>query len=131
MTTSTSVSVPCPDVLVPTADDLEEIIIFIGNQYGWEYIEPINEILGAFPLSHTWNKVDLDIPELEWEGKIQAMIEEFKLFPIIKIAEFLSVPLSVPIPGLGITVDCQRLIADPSYKVQLLSLIHISEPTRR
>lgn len=120
MTTSTSVSVPCPDVLVPTADDLEEIIIFIGNQYGWEYIEPINEILGAFPLSHTWNKVDLDIPELEWEGKIQAMIEEFKLFPIIKIAEFLSVPLSVPIPGLGITVDCQRLIADPSYKVQLL-----------
>ena len=120
MTTSTSVSIPCPDALVPTADDLEEIIIFIGNQYGWEYIEPINEILGAFPLSHTWNKVDLDIPELEWEGKIQAMIEEFKLFPIIKIAEFLSVPLSVPIPGLGITVDCQRLIADPSYKVQLL-----------
>ena len=48
MTTSTSVSVPCPDVLVPTADDLEEIIIFIGNQYGWEYIEPINEILVLF-----------------------------------------------------------------------------------
>ena len=44
------------------------------------------------------------------------MIEEFKLFPIIKIAEFLSVPLSVPIPPFGITVDCQKLIEDPSYK---------------
>ena len=74
-------------------DDLEEIIIFIGNQYGWEYIEPINEILGAFPLSHTWNKVDLDIPELEWEGKIQVMIENLNYSQLLKIAEFLSVPL--------------------------------------
>ena len=108
MTTSTSVSVPCPDVLVPTADDLEEIIIFIGNQYGWEYIQPIEEILGAFPLSHTWPK-ELDWPELEWEGKIQAIIEEFKLYPIVKIAEFLSVPLTVVVPPFGITVDAKRL----------------------
>ena len=71
--------IPCPKVITPTADDLEKIIIFIGNKYGWEYIEPLNEILGAFPLSHSWDGITLDIPELEWENKIQAIIEEFKL----------------------------------------------------
>ena len=87
MTESTqTVECPCPQVVVPTADELEKAIIAIGNQYGWEYIKPIEDILGSFPLSHSWNK-EFDVPELEWEGKIQCMIEEFKLFPIIKIAE--------------------------------------------
>ena len=95
--TTQSVAVDCPEVLIPSADDLEKIIIFIGNKYGWEYIKPIEEILGAFPLSHTWPD-DLDFPELEWEGKIQAIIEEFKLFPIVKIAEFLKVSLTVVVP---------------------------------
>ena len=111
--------IPCPEVLIPSADDLEEIIIFIGNTYGWEYIKPIEEILGAFPLSHTWPD-DLDWPELEWEGKIQAIVEEFKLYPIVKIAEFLAVPLTVVVPPFGITVDCKRLFEDPSYKAELL-----------
>ena len=114
-----SVAVDCPEVVIPSADDLEKIIIFIGNQYGWEYIQPIEEILGAFPLSHTWPK-ELDWPELEWEGKIQAIIEEFKLYPIVKIAEFLAVPLTVVVPPFGITVDAKRLFEDPSYKLELL-----------
>ena len=111
--------IPCPEVLIPSADDLEEIIIFIGNTYGWEYIKPIEEILGAFPLSHTWPD-DLDWPELEWEGKIQAIVEEFKLYPIVKIAEFLAVPLTVVVPPFGIEVDCKKLFEDPSYKLELL-----------
>ena len=113
------IAVDCPEVVIPSADDLEKIIIFIGNQYGWEYIQPIEEILGAFPLSHTWPK-ELDWPELEWEGKIQAIIEEFKLYPIVKIAEFLAVPLTVVVPPFGITVDAKRLFEDPSYKLELL-----------
>ncbi len=112
--------IPCPEVLIPSADDLEEIIIFIGNTYGWEYIKPIEEILGAFPLSHTWPD-DLDWPELEWEGKIQAIVEEFKLYPIVKIAEFLAVPLTVVVPPFGIEVDCKKLFEDPSYKLELLN----------
>ena len=118
--TTQSVAVDCPEVVIPSADDLEKIIIFIGNQYGWQYIEPIKEILGAFPLSHTWNGAELDIPELEWEGKIQAIIEEFKLYPIVKIAEFLKVDLTVPVPPFGIEVDCQKLFQDPNYKAELL-----------
>ena len=114
-----SVAVDCPEVLIPSADDLEKIIIFIGNRYGWEYIEPIRELLGAFPLSHTWPD-DLDFPELDWEGKIQAIIEEFKLFPIVKIAEFLKVPLTVVVPPFGITVDAKKLFEDPGYKAELL-----------
>jgi hypothetical protein len=114
-----SVAVDCPEVLIPSADDLEKIIIEIGNTYGWEYIKPIEELLGAFPLSHTWPK-DLDIPELEWEGKIQAIIEEFKLYPMVKIAEFLAVPLEFVVPPFGITVDCKKLFEDPGYKAELL-----------
>ena len=116
----TPVAIECPQVVIPSADDLEKIIIQIGNQYGWEYIKPIEELLGAFPLSHTWNKVNLDIPELEWEGKIQCIIEEFKLYPIVKICEFLSIPLKIPVPPFGITVDCQRLFTEPGYKAELL-----------
>lgn len=117
--TKKPIPVDCPEVVIPSADDLEKIIIHIGNTYGWEYIQPIEEILGAFPLSFTWPD-DLDIPELEWEGKIQAIIEEFKLYPIVKIAEFLGVPLTVPVPPFGIEVDCQKLFKDPAYKAELL-----------
>ena len=119
--TKKPIPVDCPEVVIPSADDLEKIIIHIGNTYGWEYIQPIEKILGAFPLSHTWPD-DLDIPELEWEGKIQAIIEEFKLYPIVKIAEFLLPPdaLTVPVPPFGIEVDCQKLFQDPGYKAELL-----------
>ena len=117
--------IPCPKVIVPTADDLEKIIIFIGNKYGWEYIEPLNEILGAFPLSHSWDGITLDIPELEWENKIQAIIEEFKLYPIVKIAETIGklVPIDLVIiePITGIQVDVVALISDPDYKAKLLT----------
>ena len=105
---TTAVAIPCPQVIIPTADDLEEIIITIVNKYGAEYLEPIEEILGAFPLSFTWS-ADLDIPELEWEAKIQAIIEEFKLYPIVKIAEFLGVPLTVVVPPFGLEVDCKKI----------------------
>lgn len=116
--------VPCPKVITPTADDLEKIIIYIGNVYGWEYIKPIEEILGAFPLSHTWDGISLDIPELEWEGKIQCIIEEFKLYPLVKIAEGVAklfpIPLEFPVPPFGITVNVVKLIEDPDYKASLL-----------
>jgi len=126
MTTSNEpVKVPCPKVVKPTADDLEKIIIFIGNQYGWEYIKPLEELLGAFPLSHSWDGITLDIPELEWEGKIQCIIEEFKLYPLVKIAEVFSkiipVPLVVVEPITGISVDVPKLVQDPDYKAKLLT----------
>ena len=117
--------IPCPKVITPTADDLEKIIIFIGNKYGWEYIEPLNEILGAFPLSHAWDGITLDIPELEWENKIQAIIEEFKMYPMVKIAETLAklVPIDLVIiePITGIEVDVIKLFEDPDYKAKLLT----------
>ena len=123
MTTSTSVSVPCPKVFVPTAEELEKVIISIGNKYGWQYFEPIEEILGAFPLSHTWDKINFDVPELEWEKRIQCMVEEFKLFPAIKIAEAISklgpIPLVITDPIFGVQVDILRLINDPAYKGSL------------
>ena len=61
--------------------------------------------------------------ELEWEGKIQAIIEEFKLYPIVKIAEFLlpSDALTVVVPPFGITVDAKKLFEDPSYKQNYLT----------
>ena len=120
---TTSVSVPCPKVFVPTAEELEKVIISIGNKYGWQYFEPIEEILGAFPLSHTWDKINFDVPELEWEKRIQCMVEEFKLFPAIKIAEAISklgpIELVITDPIFGVQVDILRLINDPAYKGSL------------
>ena len=36
--TKKPIPVDCPEVVIPSADDLEKIIIHIGNTYGWEYI---------------------------------------------------------------------------------------------
>ena len=114
-----AVSVPCPKVLVPTADEVSQIFISIGNQFGWEYLDELKDILGAFPLSFTWDG-DFDVPELEWEGRIEAMIEEFKMFPAIKIAEAIAelTPISLELtdPIFGITVDLKKLLEDPEYK---------------
>jgi len=115
--------VPCPDVVVPTADDLRQIFLAIGNRYGWQELEKIEEILGAFPLSFTWNP-NFDFKELEWDGRIEALIEEFKMFPAVKIAEVLSefVPFDFEFtdPIFGIKVDVIKLFKDPEYKGQLI-----------
>ena len=118
--------VPCPAVLVPTADDLQEAIIAIGNRYGWDELKKLEEVLGVFPLSHTWDKINFDLPELEWEGKIEAMIEEFKMFPAIKIAEVLGSLIDLDLlkitdPIFGIEVDLKRLVSDPEYKPELIA----------
>lgn len=115
--------VPCPEVVVPTADDLKQIFLAIGNRYGWEELQQIEDVLGAFPLSFTWNP-DLDIKEIEWEGRIEALIEEFKLFPAVKIAEALSelIPFDLEFtdPIFGIKVDVVRLVKEPEYKGELI-----------
>ena len=120
MVVTAKATVPCPKVVVPTADDLRQIILAIGNRYGWEELKALEDALGIFPLSHTWDKKKLDWPEIEWEGKIEAMIEEFKLFPQIKIAEAIAelTPISLELtdPIFGITVDLKKLLEDPEYK---------------
>ena len=100
-----SAEVPCPAVLLPTADDFSQAIIAIGNRYGWEELKALEEVLGVFPLSHTWDKINFDVPELEWEGRIEAMIEEFKMFPAIKIAEVLGSLVDLDL--LKITDPCE------------------------
>jgi len=123
-TPTISAEVPCPKVVVPTADDLRQVIIAIGNRYGWEELKDLEELLGIFPLSHTWDKNKLDWPEIEWEGRIEALIEEFKLFPQVKIAEAISelIPISLEFtdPIFGITIDLKKLFNDPAYKGQLV-----------
>ena len=124
MVVTAKATVPCPKVVVPTADDLRQIVLAIGNRYGWEELKALEDALGIFPLSHTWDKKKLDWPEIEWEGKIEAMIEEFKLFPQIKIAEAIAelTPISLELtdPIFGITVDLKKLLEDPEYKAQLV-----------
>jgi len=116
-------TVPCPAVVVPTADDLRQIFLAIGNRYGWQELKQIEEILGAFPLSFTWNP-DFDLKELEWDGRIEALIEEFKMFPAVKIAEVLSefVPFDFEFtdPIFGIKVNVIKLFKDPEYKGELV-----------
>jgi len=116
--------IPCPEVVVPTADDVKQIFLAIGNRYGWQELQQIEEILGAFPLSHTWNKEKLDWPEIEWEGRIEALLEEYKIFPAVKIAEALSslVPFDFEFtdPIFGIKVDVVRLVKEPEYKAELV-----------
>ena len=125
-TPTLSAEVPCPAVLLPTADDFSQAIIAIGNRYGWEELKALEEVLGVFPLSHTWDKINFDVPELEWEGRIEAMIEEFKMFPAIKIAEVLGSLVDLDLlkitdPIFGVEVDLAKLVSDPEYKPKLVA----------
>jgi hypothetical protein len=77
--------------------------------------------LGNFPVSISRPVFGtLEIPEVEWEKRINAMIEEYHLFIQAKFMEIidsvLPISFAVPVPPFGISVDVVKLFSDPAYK---------------
>lgn len=133
--TSTTITIPCEGSLLPKPADLTNIFNQITNSIATlelaglpeeaqkvrDILDDIESVLGNFPVSISRPVFGtLEIPEVEWEKRINAMIEEYHLFVQAKFMEIINsvLPISfaVPVPPFGISVDVVQLFSDPAYK---------------
>ena len=135
-----NISLPCEPVLLPKPSDLTNIFNSIINQIALlemsglekeaqelrDLLEGIEKILGSFPMSISDPVFPtITVPEIEWERRITAMIQEYHLFVQVKIMEIVNtvLPISFSVPIMGLSIDVVKLFTDPNYKAILKSQI--------
>jgi len=138
--TDNSIALPCDSVLLPKPVDLTNIFNSIINQISIlemsglekeaqqlrDLLESIETVLGSFPMSISDPVFPtLTVPEIEWERRITAMIQEYHLFVQVKIMEIVNtvLPISFSVPIMGLSIDVVKLFTDPNYKTTLKSQI--------
>ena len=151
----TTLSIPCPATTLPTQAELtnlfvgiaqlpSKLILMASNEF---YAERDQLIAAAMEIkkllagvSKTIENVvgditnplfiDFRIPELEWQQKIESLLNNFHSFILNKLITLISalIPLNLNITILGITVDLVAFFSSPtnvfaSIKQQISSKI--------
>ena len=132
----TTIDIPCSKVLLPTPAELVNNfteIINIANLLaisGYEdeakkimdILDKVEDALGNFPISLTKPIYgNLEIPELEWERRIEAMVQEYHMYVQVKFMEIINkiLPISFSISVFGLDIDVVKLFSDPEYRATL------------
>ena len=133
-TQAIEIEIPCNGTLLPTRADLNNIFAQLSqlavrpdvgeqvNQEVQKILDDIDSFLGKFPISVPDPLyANLRIPEIEWERKIAALIQEYQLYVQAKIMELIDaiLPIDFEIEVLGITIDVVKLWSDPEYIAEL------------
>jgi len=122
MTTPTLTIPPleCPAVLLPTPANLANYFKGLASHAYTYEIEELKKILEDLkpifePFDPKFKK--LEIPEIEWEIRIQGLVDEFSTYvqsQLLKIvADLTSIEITVNI--LGIEVDVIKFVTDRTY----------------
>jgi len=132
---ATNIRIPCTTTLIPTKGDLTQAFTEIvklatlpnidesvRNQ-AQSILNNVERALGNFPMSITTPVfITLDVPEIEWERRISAIVQEYHLYVQTKILEILSslIPnISFLIDLLGLKIDIVKFFADKNYIIRL------------
>lgn len=117
-----TINIPCSSVILPTKAELTNIFIqLVNSPYDEvkEALDDIDKLLGNFPVSvprPLFN--ELDIPEIEWEKRIHAMVQEYHNYVGTRILEVInkvvSIDFEIPVIG-GLKIDILKIWSDPSY----------------
>jgi len=136
---ATQISLPCNGTLLPTKADLVNIFTQITSlsvdlsleeeirDQVQEILDQIESLLGNWPISLSDPIYGtLKIPELEWERRVTAMLQEYHLYVQVRILELIDaiIPIDFEIQvGPGLSVDILRLFSDPGYRATLKNQI--------
>lgn len=110
----------CPAVLLPTPANLVNYFKGLASHAYTYEIEEIKDILETLkpifdPYDPKFKK--LEIPEIEWEIRVQGLVDEFSTYvqsQLLKIvADLVSIEITVEI--LGIEVDVIKFATDRTY----------------
>ena len=117
-----TINIPCSSVILPTKAELTNIFIqLVNSPYDEvkEALDDIDKLLGNFPVSvprPLFN--ELDIPEIEWEKRVTAMIQEYHNYVGTRILEVInkvvSINFEITVIG-GMRIDILKIWSDPSY----------------
>jgi hypothetical protein len=128
------INIPCNAILIPTKGDLTRAfneLVKLATLPNIEesvrkevqgVLDDLQKALGVFPMSITTPVfITLDVPEIEWERRISAIVQEYHLYVQTKILEIISslIPISFEINLFGVTIDIIKFFADKNYIVTL------------
>ena len=128
------INIPCNAILIPTKGDLTQAfneLVKLATLPNIEesvrkevqgVLDDLQKALGVFPMSITTPVfITLDAPEIEWERRISAIVQEYHLYVQTKILEIISslIPISFEINLFGVTIDIIKFFADKNYIVTL------------
>lgn len=133
--------VPCPSDTIPSAEfktQIKDMYSQLGSMPARlalagecalaasirQILDGIESAMGIFPLGFA-DFGSLKIPEIEWEGRIEALLSEFKLYVQTKMLELIAtlIPVNFTINILGLSIDLSKLFTEPGYTASLIAQI--------
>ena len=125
-----TINIPCSAVILPTKAELTHLFLQLANSPYEEVqdaLDNIDKLLGNFPVSVPRPLyTTLDIPDIEWERRVTAMVQEYHNYVGTRILEIIDkvVPINFVVPVIGgLQIDLLKIWSDPSYIASIKKIL--------